>query len=218
MITSRSTAFACLQRIEADGAYANLVLPAMLADSPLDRRDRAFVTELVYGTTRMRRACDALVDRFIVKEPSADLRTLLRLGAYQLHVAGVPAHAAVGETVELAPKRSRGFVNAILRKVADAVTDDLGSEVSSWFVPLSPGGEGLGVRGNVVSVFEVNGHREAALRTDTHALLLPLVTPDDAPSEPKLYEKPNDRWELNDVRQPNLGLADEMEVELRKHL
>jgi 16S rRNA (cytosine967-C5)-methyltransferase len=43
----------------------------------------------------------------------------LRLGAYQLHFAGVAAHAAVGETVELAPKPARGFVNAILRRVDD---------------------------------------------------------------------------------------------------
>jgi hypothetical protein len=68
----------------------------------------------------------------------------------------------------------------------------------------------------VISVCEIGGHREAALRTDTHALLLPLATPDDEPREPQLYSKPDDRWELNDVRQPNLGLADEMEAELRK--
>ena len=66
----------------------------------------------------MRRACDALVDRFVSSAPDADVRTLLRLGAYQLHFAGVAAHAAVGETVALAPQRVRGFVNAVLRKVA----------------------------------------------------------------------------------------------------
>jgi arylsulfatase A-like enzyme len=85
-------------------------------------------------------------------------------------------------------------------------------------VPLALGGEGLGVRGNVVSVAEIAGHREAALRTDTHALLLPLATPDDEPREPQLFEKPDDRWELNDVRQPNLALADELEAELRQRL
>jgi hypothetical protein len=71
-------------------------------------------------------------------------------------------------------------------------------------------------RTHVTSIADIAGHREAALRTDTHALLLPLVTPDDEPRSPLLYEKPNDRWELNDVRQPNLGLADELEAELRK--
>jgi 16S rRNA (cytosine967-C5)-methyltransferase len=35
------------------------VLPGLLSASRLDERDRGFVTDLVYGTTRMRRACDA---------------------------------------------------------------------------------------------------------------------------------------------------------------
>jgi len=116
--TARGIAYHVLQRIDHEGAYANIVVPAALAASKLDQRDRAFVTELVYGTTRMRAACDAIIDRFILTTPDDDTRSLLRLGAYQLAFAGVPPHAAVGETVGLAPKRTRGFVNAVLRKVA----------------------------------------------------------------------------------------------------
>jgi 16S rRNA (cytosine967-C5)-methyltransferase len=116
--TSREVALACLERIDQQGAYANLVVPAALSSTKLSTRDRAFVTELVYGTTRMRRACDAVVDRFVLSEPEPAVRTLLRLGAYQLTCASVAPHAAVGETVALAPRRVRGFVNAVLRKVA----------------------------------------------------------------------------------------------------
>jgi 16S rRNA (cytosine967-C5)-methyltransferase len=118
MPTARELALHCLERIDRDGAYANLVVPAALRGSQLDQRDRAFVTELVYGTTRMRAACDAVVDRFVLNEPDPEVRTLLRLGAYQLQFAGVRAHAAVAETVGLAPRRLRGFVNAILRNVS----------------------------------------------------------------------------------------------------
>lgn len=118
MTTARRVALDALRRIDSDGAYANLVLGGMLERSGLTEQDRRFATELVYGTTRMRRACDALVDRFVAAPPDAATRSLLRLGAYQLEFAGVPAHAAVGETVALAPKRVRGFVNAVLRKVA----------------------------------------------------------------------------------------------------
>ena len=50
-------------------------------------------------------------------------RSILRLGAYQLAYAGVPAHAAVSETVDLAPGKTRGFVNAVLRRVADCRLD-----------------------------------------------------------------------------------------------
>jgi 16S rRNA (cytosine967-C5)-methyltransferase len=116
--TARRVALDALRRIEADGAYANLVLGPMLATSGLSDMDRRFVTELVYGTTRMRRACDSIVDRFVTSPPDDATRSVLRLGAYQLVFAGVPPHAAVGETVGLAPKRTRGFVNAVLRKVS----------------------------------------------------------------------------------------------------
>ena len=116
--SARRVALDALRRIESDGAYANLVLGPMLATSGLTDMDRRFVTELVYGTTRMRRACDSIVDRFVTSPPDDATRSVLRLGAYQLVFAGVPPHAAVGETVGLAPKRTRGFVNAVLRKVS----------------------------------------------------------------------------------------------------
>lgn len=117
---ARSVAYAALLRIDRDGAYANLATPAVLGRSGLDQRDRAFVTDLVYGTTRMRRACDSVIDRFVVTPPEAAVRTLLRLGAYQLLFGGVAPHAAVDATVELAPRRLKGFVNAVLRKIASS--------------------------------------------------------------------------------------------------
>ena len=115
---ARSVALDVLRRIEDDGAYANLALRPALDRSELSEPDRHFATDLVYGTTRMRRACDALVDRFVTAPPDAKTRRLLRLGAYQLAFGGVAPHAAVSETVGLAPKRVRGFVNAVLRKTA----------------------------------------------------------------------------------------------------
>jgi len=113
----RRLALSALARID-DGAFANLVVPAMLEESGLPERDRGFVTELVYGTTRMRRACDFLVDRFVMRPLDTSTRAALRLGAYQLHFMGTPPHAAVSATVDVAPRRSRGLVNAVLRKVA----------------------------------------------------------------------------------------------------
>jgi 16S rRNA (cytosine967-C5)-methyltransferase len=118
-VNARTVALKALGRIEAEGAYANLAVPGELAHADLEERDRRFVTDLVYGTTRMQRACDFLVDRFLLRPVTADVRRILRLGAYQLHFAEVPPHAAVGETVTLAPQKVRGLVNAVLRRVAD---------------------------------------------------------------------------------------------------
>jgi 16S rRNA (cytosine967-C5)-methyltransferase len=138
MTDARRLAVDALTRIEGEGAYANLVVPALLSRSNLDARDRAFVTDLVYGTTRMRRACDFAVDRFVVAPPTAPVRTVLRLGAYQLLFAGVPPHAAVSATVSLAPGRARGFVNAVLRRVAETPVGwpDLATRLSypDWVV------------------------------------------------------------------------------------
>jgi 16S rRNA (cytosine967-C5)-methyltransferase len=92
----------------------------MLAQSTLDDRDRAFATDLVYGTVRQQRRIDDLLGR-VVKRPihrlDPPVRAALRLGAYQL-LHDTPAHAAVGETVDAVGARSpraRGFVNANLR-------------------------------------------------------------------------------------------------------
>lgn len=111
-------------RIETEGAYANLVLGPMLAECGLDGRDRGMVTEMVYGTTRMRRSCDWLIDRFVLSELEPRVRSVLRLGAYQLTYMRVPAHAAVSATVDLAPGRARGLVNAVLRRVASHPVDE----------------------------------------------------------------------------------------------
>lgn len=118
--SSRRVAIDAAVRIEREGAYANLVLPKILERSDLAARDRAFVTELVYGSTRMRRACDWMVDRFVTREPDTTTRAALRIGAYQLAFTDTPPHAAVAETVAAVPARVRGFVNAVLRKVATA--------------------------------------------------------------------------------------------------
>jgi 16S rRNA (cytosine967-C5)-methyltransferase len=117
---ARKVALDALNRIESGDAYANLALGPILARSGLDDRDRRFVTELVYGVVRMRRACDFLVDRFIVRDLDLPTRNLLRLGVYQLHFLQTPAHAAVSATVGVAPGRTRGLANAVLRRVAEA--------------------------------------------------------------------------------------------------
>lgn len=117
-VAARRLALDALVRIEDQGAYANLVTNALLDRSDLADRDRHFVTELVYGTTRMRRACDHLVGRHRRGGVTPRVAAALRLGAYQLAYTDVPAHAAVDATVSAAPKPARGLVNAVLRRVA----------------------------------------------------------------------------------------------------
>jgi 16S rRNA (cytosine967-C5)-methyltransferase len=135
MRSARAVAIDALVRIDAEGAYANLLLPKLLGREDLSSRDRAFVTNLVYGTMRMRRACDWLVDAFVARELDPPVRAALRIGAYQLAFLDTPPHAAVGETVDAVPKRVRGLVNAVLRKVAGAPRDDYPDDATRLSYP-----------------------------------------------------------------------------------
>ncbi len=124
-VATRRTAIDALVRIETDRAYANLATNAILDRSPLEQRDRHFVTELVYGTCRMTRACDHLIDRHRRGDVSARVQAALRLGTYQLAFAGVAPHASVDATVGASPRPARGLVNAVLRRIARDVQDGI---------------------------------------------------------------------------------------------
>ncbi|MFN8036037.1 MAG: 16S rRNA (cytosine(967)-C(5))-methyltransferase RsmB [Acidimicrobiia bacterium] len=173
--TSRELALDVLVRVER-GAYSNVALPVALRRSGLEDRDRAFVTDLVYGTLREQRTLDWFVAR--VSSRSVDaldpaVRAAVRLGAYQLR-HGVAPHAAVSATVDAAGRsaaRSRGFVNAVLRALARA---------ADWSVPGGETVEALGVRtshpdwivAELVSTFGRDG-AERVLDADN---LAPAVT------------------------------------------
>jgi len=120
-VNARRLARDALVRVE-EGAYSHVLLPRLLRSSNLSDRDRAFATDLVYGTLRAQRRLDERIGAH-GRRPMASLdppvRAALRLGAYQLE-RGVPEHAAVGETVGLVRLEARGYVNAVLRALAAA--------------------------------------------------------------------------------------------------
>ena len=112
-----------MKAVRVDGAYTNLVLPAVLRQHGLSGRDAAFVTELVSGTIRRRGTYDAIlaacVDRPLSKV-EAKVLDALRLGTHQLLSMRVPAHAAISTTVDLVRAKvgsgAGGFANAVLRQ------------------------------------------------------------------------------------------------------
>jgi 16S rRNA (cytosine967-C5)-methyltransferase len=125
-VTARGVALQALRRVVEGEGYSNLVVPALLGRSGLEPRDRAFAAELAYGTIRHLRSLDWAIEQRAdrpVDRMSPGARDPLRLGAYQLLFAKVAPHAAVGETVGLAGPRERGYVNAVLRKLAQDPPD-----------------------------------------------------------------------------------------------
>jgi 16S rRNA (cytosine967-C5)-methyltransferase len=120
---ARRAAYDVLRAVADRDAYANLLLPALLAERGLTGRDASFATELTYGTLRGRGSYDAILaacsDRDDIDPP---VRDVLRLGAHQLLATRVGDHAAVATSVDLVKDacgpRPSGFVNAVLRRVA----------------------------------------------------------------------------------------------------
>ena len=126
---ARLLVFHLLTQVNRQGAYANLRLPELLSQSTLEERDRAFATELGYGTLRMQGRHDALIKRHIdrpFEELDPGIVDLLRMGIHQVTEMRVPDHAAVGETVEVARatigESKATYVNALLRKVTSDST------------------------------------------------------------------------------------------------
>jgi 16S rRNA (cytosine967-C5)-methyltransferase len=134
----RRTAYDVLAAVRERAAYANLLLPKLLAERQLAGRDAAFATELAYGTLRGQGTYDAVLaacsDRPLDKldPPVLDV---LRIGTHQLLDTRVGAYAAVATSVDLARAvagpRVSGYVNAVLRRVS---TRDLGA----WLDIVAP--------------------------------------------------------------------------------
>jgi 16S rRNA (cytosine967-C5)-methyltransferase len=134
----RRAAYQVLAAVENREAYANLLLPKLLAERDITGRDAALATELAYGTLRGQGTYDAVLaacsDRPL-DQLDPPVRQILRLGAHQLLATRIGAHAAVATSVDLAKQvvgpRVSGYVNAVLRRVA---TRDL----DAWLEIVAP--------------------------------------------------------------------------------
>ena len=124
--SARLLAYDLVSQVNRNGAYANLRLPELLSESGLELRDRAFATELSYGTLRMQGKHDYAIakkaDRKLA-ELDEKIVDLLRIGIHQIFEMRVPIHAAVGETVEVARavagESKASYVNALLRAISN---------------------------------------------------------------------------------------------------
>ncbi len=121
---SREAALKALVRVEQDGAYLNLVLPALSGNMP--PAERALALQLAAGTVQRLNTLDWAISHFS-RRPLGSftpwIRNILRLGAYQLlYLDRVPAYAAISEAVLLARRFGHrgvaGLVNGLLRNLS----------------------------------------------------------------------------------------------------
>lgn len=118
---ARAAAFRVLRRVFEQGAYADRAFTAE-ADG-LDSRDRALAMQISFGTVQRRDALDHIAESLLrppLGQLDPEVLAALRMGLFQLlYLDAVPAHAAVGESVELVKRSSpggAGLLNAVLRR------------------------------------------------------------------------------------------------------
>jgi len=132
----RLLVFDVLTEVNRRDGYSNLILPRALESSDFDQRDKAFATELLYGTLRMQGRHDYVLAQVSDRpwgEVDSGIVDVTRMGLQQIFEMRVPMHAAVSETVELARKvlgeSKASFVNALLRKVS-------ARQLEEWLAPI----------------------------------------------------------------------------------
>ena len=124
MDTSRLTAYKTLLRFESHQEKPDSIIERFTVGSEISTRDRAFISEIVYGVLRWRRGLDLIIESQS-KRPISKIDTpvlaLLRMGLYQAFgMSKTPQSAAVNETVKIAKSNNKtrhasGFINAVIR-------------------------------------------------------------------------------------------------------
>jgi 16S rRNA (cytosine967-C5)-methyltransferase len=121
---ARTMALQILLSIEKDKAYANIALDTAFEKWPASKQERAFCTELVYGTVRHQLTLDWIISIFLNRgnpeKLTPAIRNILRMAFYQLYFMKYrPEAAVVDEAVKLALRFGHSgvskLVNAVLR-------------------------------------------------------------------------------------------------------
>jgi 16S rRNA (cytosine967-C5)-methyltransferase len=124
----RLLVFDLLTEVNRSDGYSNLLLPQSLTVSKFDDRDKAFATELLYGTLRMQGRHDWILAQVSNRpwgQVDPGVIDVGRMALQQIHEMRVPDHAAVSASVDIARKRlgeaQGSFLNALLRAVSKEI-------------------------------------------------------------------------------------------------
>lgn len=203
MSDPRAAALELLRVVREDGAYANLAMAVILRERRISGRDAAFATELGYGTLRWQAWYDAILSTCITRESVEPvIRDVLRLGVHQLLAMRVPDHAAVDSSCSMArdagapggAQARAGFVNAVLRRVAEKDLDGWAAMLQGDLADTDP--QWLATRWShpawiVRALRDALGERRDELTA--------LLQADNTPARPSLVARPG-RMSAADLR------------------
>ena len=127
-MNAREVALACLIDLAQANTSISSIVDRAFDRSNLEDRERRLANALIYGVIRWKKQLDWVLKHFVNPRFQLDVRhrSILRLGTFQLlHLDGIPPHAAIFETVQLAKKnrKTAGFINAVLRAVQRKKTE-----------------------------------------------------------------------------------------------
>ncbi|HGA4299315.1 TPA: 16S rRNA (cytosine(967)-C(5))-methyltransferase RsmB [Streptococcus agalactiae] len=133
--SARGLALMTLEEVFDKGAYSNIALNKSLKKSRLSDKDRALVTEIVYGTVARKITLEWYLSHFIVDRDKLELWVyhLLLLSLYQLlYLDNIPDHAIVNDAVTIAKNRgnkkgAEKLINAVLRRVSSETLPEIAS-------------------------------------------------------------------------------------------
>ena len=125
-VNTRNIILDILIEINENQGFTHVVLAAALKKYQyLSQQDRAFISQVVRGCVERKITLDYIINCFSntkTNKMKAVIRNAMRMGVYQLVFMEVEDYAACNETVKVIIKRGfnnlRGFVNAVLRKIA----------------------------------------------------------------------------------------------------
>ncbi len=122
----RQWIYKALSAVVIQHEYSNLYLRHHLHECP--KKDQALATRIFYGTLQNWTYCQKAWQIYAKNQPNKKIALLLTMSSYQLlFLDKVPSYAIVNDAVQIAKRiqpSSKGFVNAILRKVKPLELDD----------------------------------------------------------------------------------------------
>lgn len=114
----RQLAWKCLLRWSQGGIFAETLVARAATEHKLPPSDRSLLQAIVYDTLRHLSWLDHIRKTLRPGKLEEKMRWLVLMGLCQLFILRQAEHAAVSETVRLAPQRVRGVVNGMLRNAA----------------------------------------------------------------------------------------------------
>ena len=119
MSNPRELALKSLIKWSEDGSFSNLEINTVISRSNMEAQDSALYTLLYLGVIENAIYLDYVIAQYSslpLSKIDQDAKNILRLSLYQLLFCDkIPEYSVVNEGVNLARKRSKGFVNGLLR-------------------------------------------------------------------------------------------------------